>query len=205
MCLEVRHSLVQLDGVVLDAAVCLVNLGGHRVDLIDHLLQVVHEGVVPAFDLLIGLVDHRYEYLTVVLDALPECLHVAIHQLAELVDPLIEHLEVGQHCLLNGVFNLLDLGETPGLCAFQELVELATIDGKVGLNDLKTLVDVFLHVFMINQVLLELLSELGTQGLDVLNLLGDFASDLNDLLIDVAREEVCTLGRVMRCIFYILD
>ena len=58
---------------------------------------------------------------------------------------------------------------------------------------------------MIYQVLLELLSEFGTQGLDVLNLLGDFASDLNDLLVDVAGEEVCTLGRVMCCVFHILD
>jgi hypothetical protein len=47
---------------------------------------------------------------------------------------------------------------------------------------------------MINQVLLELFSEFGTQGLDVLNLLGDLAADLDDLLVDVPGEEVCTLG-----------
>jgi hypothetical protein len=63
----------------------------------------------------------------------------------------------------------------------------------VGLDDLQTLVDVILHVFMIYQVLLELLSELGTQGLDVLNLLGYLTSDLCDLLVDVPREQVCTL------------
>jgi hypothetical protein len=46
---------------------------------------------------------------------------------------------------------------------------------------------------MIYQVLLELLSQFGAQGLDVLNLLGDFASDLNDLFVDVPREEVSSL------------
>ena len=39
---------------------------------------------------------------------------------------------------------------------------------------------------MIYQVLLELLSEFGAQGLDVFNLFGDFAADFNDLLVDVA-------------------
>jgi len=47
---------------------------------------------------------------------------------------------------------------------------------------------------MIYQVLLELLSEFGAQCLDVLNLLGNFTPDFNDLLVDVAGEEVCTFG-----------
>ena len=58
---------------------------------------------------------------------------------------------------------------------------------------------------MIDQVLLELLSEFGTKSLDVFNLLGDLAADLDDLLVDVPGEEVCTLGRVMRCVLHILD
>ena len=63
----------------------------------------------------------------------------------------------------------------------------------MGLNDFKPLVEVLLHRLVVDQVLLELLCQLGTEHLQVFDLLGCFAPYLQDLLVDVATEEMCSL------------
>lgn len=205
MSFEVSHELVKFAGLISYALISLIHLGLHREDLIHDLFQIVNESIVTAFHLLIGLVDDSDEDLTIVLDALSQGLEIRIDKLAELVDSLIKDLEVRKHGLFNRVFHFLDLGEASGLGAFQEFVELTTVDRKMALYDLKTLIDVFLHVLMVDEMLLELLSELGAKSLDVFDLLPNSASDLDDFLIDVARKEVGPLSRVMSCVLHILD
>ena len=63
----------------------------------------------------------------------------------------------------------------------------------MGLDDLKPLVEVLLHGLVVDQVLLELLRQLRTEHLQVFDLLRRFAPDLQDLLVDVATEEMCSL------------
>ena len=63
----------------------------------------------------------------------------------------------------------------------------------MGLDDLKPLVEILLHGLVVDQVLLELLRELRAEHLQVLDLLGCFASYLQDLLVDVAAQEMCSL------------
>lgn len=75
----------------------------------------------------------------------------------------------------------------------------------MALYDLKSLVDVLLHVLMINKVFLELFGELRGECLDILDLLGDLAPDLDHLFIDVSTEEVRSLSRIMGCILNVLD
>ena len=63
----------------------------------------------------------------------------------------------------------------------------------MGLDDLKPLVEVLLHGLVVDQVLLELLRQLRTEHLQVFDLLRRFAPYLQDLLVDVATEEMCSL------------
>ena len=74
----------------------------------------------------------------------------------------------------------------------------------MAFDNLKPLVDVLFHVFMVDQMLLELLGELAGQGLDVVDLFGDLLSYLQDLLVDISRQEVGSFGRVLGSIFDIL-
>ena len=69
------------------------------------------------------------------------------------------------------------------------------------LNDLESFVEVLLHGLVVDQVLLELLCQLCAQHLQVLNLLRCFAPNLEDLLIDVATEEVSSFSGVLLCLF----
>ena len=55
------------------------------------------------------------------------------------------------------------------------------------LNDFEALVQVFLHGLVIDQVLLELLGQLGAKNLQILLLFPRALSELNDLLVNVAR------------------
>lgn len=74
----------------------------------------------------------------------------------------------------------------------------------MALDNLEPFVDVLFHIFVVDQVLLELLGELAGQSLDVVDLFGDLLTDLQDLLIDVSRQEVSTFSRVLGSIFDIL-
>ena len=69
------------------------------------------------------------------------------------------------------------------------------------LNDLEPLVKVFLHGFVIDQVLFELFSQFGTEHFKVLSLLSCFLIDLDDLFVDVSAQEVGSLGRVLLSFF----
>jgi len=62
------------------------------------------------------------------------------------------------------------------------------------LNDLKPLVKVLLHGFVVDQVLFELFSEFGTEHLEVLSLLSCFLIDLDDLFVNVSAQEVGSLS-----------
>lgn len=63
----------------------------------------------------------------------------------------------------------------------------------MGLDDLEALVEVLLHGFMVDQVLLELLGQLCAEDLQVLNLFGGFIPDFENFFIDVSTEEVSSL------------
>ena len=121
-----------------------------------------------------------------------------------LVDALIERLEVREHGLLDGVTHVLDLRQGALLVALEELVELGAVDRQVAFDDLEALVDVPLHVLIVDQVLFELLGQLAAQRLDTVDLLGDALADLDDLLVDVAGEEVRALGRVLSRVLRLL-
>ena len=50
---------------------------------------------------------------------------------------------------------------------------------------------------MVNQVLLELLGELGAEDLQIFSLFASFLIDLDNLFVDVSAEEVSSLGRIL--------
>ena len=52
-------------------------------------------------------------------------------------------------------------------------------------NNLKPLIDVLLHVLVVDKMLLKLLGQLTTQRLDVLKLLGHLGSYFDYLFIDI--------------------
>ena len=67
----------------------------------------------------------------------------------------------------------------------------------MGFDNLETLVEVLFHSLMVDQMLFELLSELSTEHLQVLGLLGGLSIDLYDLFVDVAAEEVGSFSGVL--------
>ena len=68
----------------------------------------------------------------------------------------------------------------------------------MALDDFKSLVDIPLHVLIIDEVLFELLGQLAAKCLDSINLFGDSLADFHDLLIYVPRKEVSPFSRVLR-------
>ena len=64
-------------------------------------------------------------------------------------------------------------------------------------DDLETLVKVLFHGLMIDQMFLELFSELGAEHLKVLGLLRSLSIDLYDLFVDVATEEMGSFSGVL--------
>ena len=73
------------------------------------------------------------------------------------------------------------------------------------LNDFESLVQVLLHGLVIDQVLLELLCELGAENLQVFSLLRRLLIDLDDFFVDVATEEVGPLSRLVLSILNLLE
>ena len=73
------------------------------------------------------------------------------------------------------------------------------------LDDFKTFVYVLFHVLVINKMFFKLLGQLRRKGFDVLDLLGDLASDFHNLFVDISTEEMSSLSRVMCCVFHILN
>ena len=61
-------------------------------------------------------------------------------------------------------------------------------------NDFEPFVEILLHRFMVNEMLLKLLSEFGTENFQIFNSLTRFLADLFDLLVDVARQEMRSLS-----------
>ena len=53
-------------------------------------------------------------------------------------------------------------------------------------------------------MLLELLSKFGAQDLQIFSLLARLLIDFDDLLVDVPREEVSPLSRVLLCLLHLL-
>ena len=80
--------------------------------------------------------------------------------------------EICQYSVRESVLKLLHLLQRPSLSLLNQLIELRPVHRQVALNDLESLVQILLHGLMINQMLLELLSQLGAQHFQVLNLLG---------------------------------
>lgn len=74
----------------------------------------------------------------------------------------------------------------------------------MSLDDLKSFINILLHILVVDQMLLELLSKLGRQCLDAIRLLLNLLADLEDLLIDVLGQEVSPLGRVLGCLLHVL-
>ena len=72
-------------------------------------------------------------------------------------------------------------------------------------NDLETLVKVLFHSLMVDQMLLELLCELGAEHLQILGLLGGLSVNLYDLFVDIAAEEVSSFSGVLLCLFDFLE
>ena len=66
----------------LQRLVCLLHL------LWNH-LQILHKTRCPHHKVIIHLVNHRYENLSIISNRLSECVQVHIHELAELVHPFV--------------------------------------------------------------------------------------------------------------------
>ena len=73
------------------------------------------------------------------------------------------------------------------------------------LNDLKTLIKVFLHILVINQMLFELLGQLGTENLKIFDLLWYFLSDFDNLFINISTKEMSSLGWVLSSILHVFQ
>ena len=71
----------------------------------------------------------------------------------------------------------------------------------MAFDDLKSLVNILLHVLVVDEMLFELLRQLGAESLDSVDLLGDSLPDLHYLLVDVPGKEVGSLSRVLSCFF----
>lgn len=70
----------------------------------------------------------------------------------------------------------------------------------MGLDNLEALVEILLHRLVVDQVLFELLGELGAEHLKIVDLLGGLSAHFHNFLIDVSAQEVCSLGRVLACV-----
>ena len=68
------------------------------------------------------------------------------------------------------------------------------------LYDLESLVDISLHVFVVNKMLFELLSQFTAKSLDAIDLFGHPLTNLDNFLINVSRQEVSPLSRVLSCL-----
>ena len=75
----------------------------------------------------------------------------------------------------------------------------------MAFDNLEALVDVFLHILVVDEVLLELLCQLRAESLDILDLLADLAANLDYLFIYVAGEEMGSFRRIVGRILYVLN
>jgi hypothetical protein len=58
---------------------------------------------------------------------------------------------------------------------------------------------------MVDQMLFKLLSELAAEGLYVVELFGYLLPNLQDLFINISRQEMCPLSRVLGSFFDVFD
>lgn len=58
----------------------------------------------------------------------------------------------------------------------------------------KPFIDILFHVFVVDQVLFELLSEFACQVLDIIYLLSDLLSNFKNLFINITTEEMSSLS-----------
>lgn len=73
------------------------------------------------------------------------------------------------------------------------------------LNNFEPLVEVLLHGLVIDQVLFELFGEFGAQNLQIFDLFRRFSSNFDYLVIDVLRQEVGSLGRILLRILHVFQ
>ena len=75
----------------------------------------------------------------------------------------------------------------------------------MSINNIEPIIHIFLHILMINQMLFELLHQLGCVPLHSLQLFKNLLSDLQNLFIDVPTQEMSPFGRILGRLFYVLD
>ena len=68
---------------------------------------------------------------------------------------------------------------------------------EVALDDLEPLINIFLHILVVNKMFFELLCKFGAQSLDSVYLFGNFLADLNDFFVNISTQEMCSLGGIL--------
>ena len=105
----------------------------------------------------------------------------------ELINTIVKRSKVGQDRIGKRIFKFFHLLQASCLCLLHHLVELGTVDWQMALDDLKSFVEIFLHRLVVDQVLLELLSELGSQDFQVFHLFSWLFCVLRNFFVNVAR------------------
>lgn len=204
MSLQVVYLSSQFLDVLSISVSILIKLSLDLVDLLNKLFEVFYEPVHALLVLEVGLIDYIDEHLAVVSDGSSQSFQVRVHELGELVYALVQHLEVGHHGLLHRILDLFDLCQGSGFVTLEQFVEFGAVNWQMAFYDLKSFVYIFFHILVVDQVLFELLGQLGTQGLDRLNLLGDARANLYHLFVDVATQEVSAFGVVLLGLSHLL-
>lgn len=117
-----------------------------------------------------------------------------------MVNSVIQRREVRKDSLGQSVLQFLDLVENSRFSCLHLFKQFLFVDGKVALDDFKSLVEVFLHRLVVDEVLFELLGELGAENLEVFHLFGGFVADLHQFLVDVPAQVVRPLCVVLICV-----
>lgn len=160
MGLEVVNLLSELDDFISAGRSIVILVGLNFVKLICYGFKIFDHAVKSVFLFEIGLINKADIDFSVVTNCFSQSFKIGIDEVWKLVDSIVKNLEVGKHGLLDSFLNLFDFIHSSRFIGFQEFVELGSVDRKMSLNDLKAFINIFLHIFVINQVLLELLSQL---------------------------------------------
>jgi len=75
----------------------------------------------------------------------------------------------------------------------------------MAINNIKSIIHVFLHILMVDQMLFELLHQLRCMPLDTFELLKHLLPDFQNLLINVSTQEVSSLSWVLSRFFDIFN
>ena len=129
--LQVCYLLLHVDCVLYDLLLGLLGLDTNFEDLVDDFFEVLDHVIVLGLEVLVRLIDDADKDLAIVLQRSPQCLQIVIHKLGELVNSVIQCCEVSEDRLGESIFELLELGERPGLRCLHHLVKLGPVNGQV--------------------------------------------------------------------------